>query len=263
MAEIRKRHKTSGKRDPKERIRGRSAKYERVTPIYVAPSNTQTYGRMGRAQKYFDAIASARPIPTSANAAGLEIDPLTTLCLFSPTQNSGNSGRNGRVVLAKSIYIRGAIEFNPVSGATSASQSRQLVTLYLVLAKKCNGTQPASEDVFQQLNTLAIGGSMLVRNMNNIMNYDVLKKWEIPASVDPIPYFDVESAAVRYYQPGQIVPFEWYVKKDMHFNFSSDDGTVGDLVDNSLHFMAVRADSGGATCEVTYNCRTQFVNLNG
>lgn len=179
---------------------------------------------------------------------GAEMDPAATSCLNSMVQGDTQSTRNGNQIIVKSIFLNYSI-FNDVVSDQADALAEGYVRLLLVLDKQTNGVQMDSEDVWaceSGLKTLAM------RNLYYTRRYEVLMDRLVHVSRkyafnDAAATGSIASATVygQYFKPCSI-PVE----------FDGNAGTVADIVDNSLHLIAV---SSGAGYKLTYNCRIRFV----
>ena len=126
--------------------------------------------------------------------------------------------------------------------------------LALVLDTHSNGAQLNSEDVF----TVAAAKKKLwinaFRDMTQVERYKVLWAKRFHEEHPPITYdgTNIEIGASS-------VPFEIYVNlKGLPVSFKANGGTIADIVDNSLHLIAIPAFSTIQHPTIMYQARLRF-----
>lgn len=214
--------------------------------------------QLGVEKKYFDCglAASALVAPSaSATWGGCEQNPATLLCLNCPTQGTGATNRDGRLINMDSIQLTGVVAFAPQANQTAAD-TQPVIKIWLVLDRQTNGgtgTGIDSENVYTNPIATAIGGLAPLRNMLFSKRYKVLKEIMIDTKQLAITY---DGADVE--QEGAQIPFQCFVDlKGMKTEFNGNAGTVGDIVTNGLFVLAASSSTQMAPL-LTYNARLRF-----
>nr|WAE42742.1 MAG: capsid protein [Cressdnaviricota sp.] len=143
------------------------------------------------------------------------------------TQNSGQilvgmpqgtdvGQRIGRKIYAKSIYIKGTIQFVPGTGTVGTDFAR----LWLVWDKQANGTSPSSTDVWSNN---VIGKEMV--NLDNNERFRILKCETVEFQA---------AAGVSGAYDSQVKTIDWYMKLAMEVPMNSTAGAIGEFKSNNL-----------------------------
>jgi len=99
--------------------------------------NMRTAGFLGIETKFYDTGIAGTAIV--ATAAGAEMDPTpNVLCLNAITQGDGESQRDGRKVVIKSLQIKGMINADTVANSADPPAGR-LIRILVVQDKQTNG----------------------------------------------------------------------------------------------------------------------------
>lgn len=154
-------------------------------------------------------------------------------------QGVTESTRVGRKCVVKSIHIRGTMGFAPAGG----TNANDLVYVYVVLDKQCNGAAAAITDV---LTSNVISNAMI--NLANSERFTILKR--IVASLP-------SGAGVSAAYSGLVKAFEFYHKCNLPIEFSSTTGAITEIRSNNL-FLLAGTGSGDDLTTVTATCRLRF-----
>ena len=129
----------------------------------------RTGGFLGLEEKFLDCAWNGVGIGTSTDGADGELQPSSgcTGCISCPSQGDGESQRDGRKFVLKSIWVSGIINTSAIQTASNASE---FVGWYfaLVLDTQTNGTTVNSEDVY--INPSTSAGAMFPQPLRNLQN---------------------------------------------------------------------------------------------
>ncbi len=244
---FRKRYRAGGaKRSYKRR---RSA----PTPRRARRINARTAGFLGIEKKFFDQVNTGTAILATSSPSGGENDPAAN-CLNAIAQGDQESNRDGRKCMMKSVQVTGII-YQDTQQAQSAPDTTPICYIALVLDRQTNGAQLNSEDVFVNPSAQSGLGCSLLRNLQFISRFKVLKSAQIVLP-QPTVYFDSGSNTTE--ASGTVTPFQMYVKLELPINFTGTTSTVANIVDNSLHIIAFCSANQTAP-QLQYNSRVRFV----
>lgn len=247
---------------PYRRKQARGKTFRRLYKGYgVRPGSrlvSSLAARLGVEKKFYDSLLSASAIaspPASASWAGLEQNPATFLCLNCPTQGSGASNREGRLINMDSLQLTGSVRMAAQADQTAAD-IQPIIKIWIVLDKQTNGgtaTGMDSENLMTNPTATALGGIAPLRNMLFSKRYKVLKEILIDTAQLTITY---DGANVE--QSGREVTFQCFIPlKGMKVEFNASAGTVGDIVTNGLFVCAATSNTTCAPA-LTYNARLRF-----
>lgn len=203
---------------------------------YYDPGYSRTSGYYGRFAgpgaelKFFDTSLS---FPVDATG---EVPATGQLNLIP--QGTTESQRIGRKCVIKSIQLRGIATFAPAAAATAAD----VVNLFVVLDKQCNGAAAAFTDVF-----VGSSANTSLRNMANSSRFVILKTYRWA--------FNPMSGATTAYN-NTTRTFDWYKRCNIPLEFSSTTGAIGEIRSNNIFLLAQAVQDDLTT--VTGVCRVRF-----
>ncbi len=214
----------------------------------------RTGGFLGIELKFFDSFVASRSLSSSALATFGEQDPTLGDCLNAIGEGSGQSERDGRKALLKSVDIEGVITApGNADAGDQASQASFFVAL--VLDTQTNGAQLSSENVFANLSAVQLAGAAPHRNMEFLSRYKVMKVVKMRAPSSTAFTDGTNTGTIAGYQ----LPFSIKMALNLPVNFNSaDGGGIQDINDNSLHVIAWTS-STTLTPLMTYGCRVRFL----
>lgn len=191
--------------------------------------------------KFFDVNKTSTAI--GITWAGAEMDPAAN-CLFYPVPGTGLSERQAIRVVITHIELRGCVDRAVQAAWTSNSINR----VALVLDTQTNGVQLNAEDVFTGATDPVFGHREMKYNERFIVLWD--ETYEIH-------YECVDSFRVL---GSRAVPFVVKLDVEIPVTFKAGAGSVADIVDNSLHVIAMGRDVGAGTTAstLTYRCRCLY-----
>lgn len=192
--------------------------------------------------KYIDQSYATAAISNSI--AGAFANPLTEGALNSIALGDGESDRDGRKVLLKSIHIRGAMY-----RLTETSIGSDLVARLIVfLDTQTNGAEAAPELL---INTGAVHPEYAYRNMQQTKRFKVLK--------DGIFVLSQNAAAggntTVVSGPGATL-FDWNFNVHIPVIYSGATEVIASIVDNSIQVYCM---ASGNDCTLRYESRIRFV----
>nr|DAO46393.1 MAG TPA: capsid protein [Cressdnaviricota sp.] len=225
-------------------------------PIFVARRTTGAATVTER--RYFDSELSGRVILSNSSWTGAECDPAALNTIFAPTRGDDIANRDGRKLTILKTTIRGVIR-----GVAKSSAALPLnpctIRLILYVDKQTNGVQAASTLLMANP---VIPTSQVVpttfQNTDNFGRFQVLKDKTYTLQ-NPLMFVGaggiyVENSVGLHFK----ISYKW--KKGLPVRFDSDNnGTVADIVDNSLHIIAAASDDF-MTPTMWYTARTVFMD---
>lgn len=201
---------------------------------------------LGVENKYVDYEYSAN---ISENIAGSEADPATALSLSSIAQGDSQVQRDGRKATIRSVHVRGAV--NLQADDTVTFQPRN-VRLLLLVDKQTNGAQFNAEDVLETPVSSA-NDPFIFRNLEYAKRFHVLKDIMIDLKPDAI-------STTSYGSTTESFEMHHFFKNGLPVTFTNTSATVSDIMDNSIHMIAVASTaSGGNAATLVYSSRVRFV----
>lgn len=195
--------------------------------------------------KFLDCAWNGVTINTSTDGAGGELVPSSgsTNNLSTPAQGDGQSNRDGRKFVIKSVWLSGTVATEPQEDQANANEA--FGTFFaLVLDTQTNGgvaTGINSEDVFDNPSTSAT--AMLPQPLRNLENS---KRFRILASqyVEPGGMYamaDGTNTGSLNMQNAPCVNLSW--RGNITVTCTGTTADVASVSDNSIHLVAYR---GGA-----------------
>ncbi len=218
----------------------------RRRPGYRLPRNYRTGGFIGNELKFYDSYRAS--ISVAGTVAGSEVDPATELCLNSMVQDDSENERQGRMCYFTSLEIRGWVLFAATAGG-SAPSVPGYVRILVVKDTQTNKAQFNAEDVLAEPD--ATVGSEALRNLEHLQRFRILKDFTVKQSI----YSGVGTAADSDWT-GQQVPWKCNLKLKLKTLYTGTAGTVANILDNSIHVMAIHQGSTSPT--MAYQARVRF-----
>lgn len=186
--------------------------------------------------------------PISITITGAEADP-TTLCLNAIGQGDGENQRDGRKYTMLSVHLRGSILFQQTAASV---QTADWVRILLVLDTQTNAAQFNAEDVLDDNFTDADLKITAFRNLEYTSRFKVLAERTVrkPAAM---AYNGTNMLGMNASVPWKI---DRNFKGGIPVLCTGTAGTVANIVDNSLHILAISVNSGNL---LRYCSRVRFV----
>jgi len=215
--------------------------------------NVRTAGFLGIESKFADTAVSATAIVSDSAAQSGELDPGTVNCLNAVAQGDGESQRDGKNYLVKSLFIRGQVQFPKTINLTAAIDCKPIF-LAVVLDTQTNAAQLNSEDVFKNAIATGAGGSCVMRNLQYSKRFKVLWSKVLTCPPPPITY-----DGTNIEQGGTARPFAVNLPNlNIRVETKGTSANVTDIVDNSIHVIGFSAGASGAPT-IDYFSRIRFV----
>jgi len=222
----------------------------------VGPRARRGYGSVARARgaavegemKYFDCDASAIAIAavTTTWVAGTMVDPGQTInlgsaavatpqCLCAPIVAATLNGRIGRKIKMLKCRVNGIINIPPQTANTVADTATK-IRVALVMDKQTNAAQMTGAALFND-GTAAATTINSMQNPNFFGRFKVLKEKTITIGDLNVTGSPTAGDVI---QTGRVIPFKmsyrFKVPVEVNFN-ATNGGTVGDIINNSLHMV--------------------------
>ena len=206
--------------------------------------NYRTGGYLGIELKFLDCAWNGVTISSSTTGANGEMQPSSgcTDCISVPAQGDGESQRDGRNFIIRSIWVSGEVDWTTLTGQTTFGELGNLF-FALVLDKQANGSTIVSEDVY--LNPGTSGIAMLphpLRNLQNSKRFSILDSKTIYA---PELITAQDAAGTFVIAPGQrpCVSLNW--KGSIKVETSGTTADVANATDNAIHVLAYASSVQG------------------
>lgn len=217
-------------------------------------ANPRTGGFLGIETKFLDSglVSSALSVST-AGAAG-EKDPTTLNTICAIAQGDGESNRDGRTCMLKSVQVRGVIR-EPFLEAQTTPLNENGYFVAVVLDTQTNGAQLNSEDVFVNPSGSNICGDQPMRNLQFINRFIVL--WSKHIERPDRQGVSWDATIGEYSASG--VKFSMYKKLALPMHFTGTTAAIANIADNSLHVIAWARVTSALSPTISYNARVRFV----
>lgn len=188
--------------------------------------------------------------------AGMELDPATQNCLFSPSTGDEYNTRDGRKVQVLGIKIKGLITVPGQTDQTGADDGA-MVRLALVLDKQTNATQLNAEDVFGGVAVAAVNFAQF-QNPAFFGRFKVLKD-KTYVIQNPSTTYDGTNIEANGLVKAFKLSHKFRKPLIVHFN-GTNGGTIADIIDNSLHLIG-GANNVELVPNISYQVRTTFIDV--
>ncbi len=233
---------------------GRVVKRRRFTaPRRRRRRNPRIGGFLGIELKFYDSSLAASAITAPADATGGEHDPSATVLFNTVVQGDGESQRDGRQIVMKSLGIRGHIGVAAQTNQTATDVS-PTIFIAVVLDTQTNGATISSENVYTNKAESGSHAASPFRNLQFTKRFRILKS-KLLTLKQPTLVWD----GTNVEQGGFNTPFTMFVDLgNMAVNYSGTTETVANITDNSLHLIAYTSSTAVAPT-MNYNARLRFV----
>lgn len=164
------------------------------------------------------------------------------------SQGDGQSQRDGRKCVVKSITLKGGLTFAPGAAATAST----IVNMWLVQDTQCNGAAATvANDNTGLFTAVGADGTQALRCLANSDRYKVHKHWTISLT---------SPAGVSAAYNNVLKPVSFYKKLDVpiEFDAGATDGNIATIRSNNL-FLVAGATSSDDTCQLLATARIRFV----
>lgn len=219
----------------------------------TAVLNARTGGYLGIEKKFYDQKLINAALTAPTDASGGEHNPSATLTLNSVDQGDGESQRDGRQMVMKSITVKGTILVPAQTGQTALDLATT-VFIALVQDTQTNGALLNSEEVFKNPGANAQTATLVFKNLQKIKRFKVLKQILLTLP-QPESTWDGTDLDVGGYQ----IPWSMFKSlPNVKVNFSGTTETIANIVDNSLHIIAWCSNTSTAPA-LNYHSRLRFM----
>jgi hypothetical protein len=216
--------------------------------------NRRTGGFVGQELKFTDDYVNGATI--GSTWVGGELDPTVSgaSCLNGVSQGDGETQRDGRNFMMKSIMLRGFVD-TTLQESQNTPVGDSIVRLCLVMDKQTNAAQMNAEDCMD-------GGvpvdTISFRNLENSRRFKVLK--DITLKIEGSKGAMNEGAANLFANGNVQTPFQIYhdFKRPVRVTTNGTGGTVGAITDVSLHLIGVTNAASGTNNTLYYSSRLRF-----
>lgn len=210
--------------------------------------NMRTGGYLGIETKFIDYTYSDVPTATITDA---EADPpaqgaqTAPGCISAIAQGDGESNRDGRKVVLKSLHIRGAVIL--IASADATLNDGRTIRVIVVVDTQTNGVQLNAENVILAATHVEHG----FRNLQFSKRFRILKDhtFEINALAGA-------GTGAANDSPATVKKFMWNFPLNIPVNHTGTTAVVASIADNSIHVIAF-ASGDGVT--LAYESRVRFV----
>jgi len=219
--------------------------------------NARVGGFLGLELKFLDTAWNGVAVSASTDGASGELQPSSgcTGCISCPGQGDGESQRDGRKFVIKSVYFSGVV-------ATTHLQTETVVQdlsgyyFALVLDTQANGATIASENIYLNPGTSSL--NLLpqpLRNLQNSGRFRILASKYVPVrgaytGNDAAGTFSVSNQATS------AVSLSW--KGSINVDTIGTSADVASVSDNAIHIVAYAGDST-MTPVFQGKCRMRFM----
>jgi len=215
--------------------------------------NPRIGGFLGIEKKFFDTFLATTALAGPADCTGGELDPATLNCLNGVTQGDGESQRDGKNYLIKSLHFLGRVVTNSQANKT-AGWIPPSCFIAIVLDTQTNGTQLNSEDVYTNPGASIALNSCLQRNLQYSSRFRVLKTFNLAFNARTLSY-----DGTNLENCGMSQSIECHLDNlNIKVQTSGTTGTAAIVTDNSLHVIGFSTNVT-ETVNLTYTSRLRFV----
>lgn len=234
---------------------GRMIKRRRITP--AQRRNRRTGGFLGVELKFLDCAWNNVTISPSTDGADGEMQPSTgsTNCLSAPANGTGESNKDGRKYVIKSVFFSGVI--GSVAQANQADTTDVKGYYFaLVLDTQTNKATIVSENVFD--NPATSSTAMLpqpLRNLENSKRFKILDSKYVRPGNAYVSTDGTNTGSISI-QNSPVVTLSW--RGNIVVNTTGTTADVASVADNSIHLIAY-AGSSDVTPTLFGKSRVRFV----
>lgn len=208
------------------------------------PGIERTGGYYGRYNLSMGGLSSEKKFwdVTKANATPATTGTILNASLNLIPQNTTESGRIGRKVLLKNIYIHGMVILPTTNDENSTSD---ILRLIFYIDKQANGATATVADILTSTDFRSF------RNLSNTERFVILKD----------KFYDINAmsqASVTAQTTGDYAyHIKMYKKLDLPVEFSGTTGAITEIKSNNIGVLAI---SEGGVCQVGYMARIRYTD---
>jgi len=210
-------------------------------------------GQVKGEMKYFDTTLALSAISEDNTWANTEQDPATFLTFCVPVVGAGINQRIGKGIKILKWKLRGLLNSAQQADQT-ASDPASTIRVIAYLDKQTNSAQAQGENLMTGTTSDATA-VLAFQNIDNFGRFRVL--WDkIFTLQNPNMTYD----GTNVEQAGLSKPFKFNItfKKPINVRFNNTNGgTIADIVDNSLHLIAL-TDNYNLAPTISYYSRVDY-----
>lgn len=215
--------------------------------------NPRTGGFLGIEKKFMDTFLATTQIAGPSDCTGGELDPATMNCLNGVAQGDGESQRDGKNYMIKSLHFLGRVVTNSQTNKT-AGWIPASVFIAIVLDTQTNGAQLNSEDVYTNPAASIANNSSLQRNLQYSSRFRVLKTFKLDFNQRTLSWDGTNMES-----NGQSQSIECHLDNlNIKVQTNGTAATCAVITDNSLHVVGFCTNIT-ETVNLTYTSRIRFV----
>jgi len=205
--------------------------------------------------KYFDTLLAGSAIVEDHTWAGTEQDPATFLTFFVPVVGAGINQRIGKAAKVLKWKVRGMITCGPQANQTGADPAAT-VRIIAYIDKQTNSAQAQGENV---MTSGGAGGDSVgihtFQNIDNFGRFQVL--WDKTFTLQN-PNMSYDGTNIEQVGLEKTFKFTHKFRKPLQVRFNNTNGgTIADIVDNSLHMIAL-TDNDDLAPALSYYSRVNY-----
>lgn len=205
-------------------------------------------------KKFYDQKLINAALTSPADATGGEHNPSATISLNTVVQGDGESNRDGRQIVMKSVTVKGNI-LVPAQTTQTVLDVATTVFIALVQDTQTNGALLNSEDVFTNPGANAQTATQVFRNLKFIKRFKVLKVVQLELPQPESQQVSSGAIVVGGYQ----VPWSLFKSlANVKVNYSSTSESIVNIVDNGLNIVAWCSNTSTAPA-ISYHSRLRFL----
>ncbi len=186
---------------------------------------------------------------TALSTSWQTLNPTTADTLTAVTQGTSESQHLGRTMFMTSLHLKGEFFVTVAESATTPAPDA-VVRYAIVLDTDTKGTEVTATDVFDASQTT---DRFAFRNLQHTSRLKVFH--DRTFMMRPV---NMNEGAINLFAHGTRThqfSVNLHFKKPIRVLFSGTTAVVGDIVDNSFHFVCI---SSGAAVSVSYQVRLRF-----
>ncbi len=197
----------------------------------------RTGGFLGLELKFLDCAWNSVVVSASTDGANGEMQPSSgcTNAISVPAQGDGESQRDGRKYVMKSVWVSGIIATS-ASAAEAGADDIYGYYFALVLDTQCNKATIVSENVYDNPSTISIGIlPQPLRNLENSSRYRILASQYV-APGGAYAFNDAAATASISNQVGPTVNLSW--RGSINVETAGTTADVASATNNAIHVLA-------------------------
>ncbi len=218
-----------------------------------ARMNPRSGGFLGIELKFFETKLTGLTMARTIDASGGMVDPILGDSLNAIDEGTGQSERDGRKALLKSIVVEGMIAAD-TNDLSAVAHRQAYFFIALVLDTQTNGAQMTSEGAFKNVGSNTDLSASPMPNLEFQSRFKIIKQLRLRAPVN----YAVPDGAATGSVSGYQLPWRMAASFNIPVNYTAIDGGISTIMDNSLHLIAWTS-SGEQTPKISYSCRVRFL----